>query len=87
MAGSGAGSGSRTYPRGMNWLLGAHSLWWDSFLSFDTQGRGLVPPQLGMPDFVHSPRKEGLTPSEECMGWEGRKWRGWEKEVGTGVGM
>lgn len=37
-------------------------------LSLDTGGKGLVMPQLAMPDFVDSPR--GLTPSKELMGGE-----------------
>lgn len=57
----------------MKRLLGAHFLWWDTFLSPDTVGKDLVLPQLGVQDFVDSPTKERLTSSEELMGvgWGG----------------
>ena len=37
-----SGSRTRIYPRHMNWLIGAHFLWWDTLLSLDTGGSGLV---------------------------------------------
>ena len=31
-------SGTRIYPWCVNWLFGAHSLWWDALLSLDAGG-------------------------------------------------
>lgn len=48
-----------TYPGCMNWLFKAHSLWWDTLLTCDTEvlgEEGLILPQPGMSDFVDSSR-------------------------------
>lgn len=67
----------------MNWLFGSHPLWWDTLLILDTAGRGLVLPQLGLPDFVDSPR-EVLHPLRSGWGWSQGEVAGQERgERGT----
>ena len=61
----------------MNWLFGAHSLWGDTLLSLDTGERGLILPQLSIPDFIDSPTEAlPLLRSES-----GGKLRKWDKNV------
>lgn len=53
----------------MRWFFGAHSLWLDILLSFDTGGSGLVLPQISMSDLIDSTRKV-LPPMRSGWGME-----------------
>lgn len=82
-----AGSGTRTYPRYMNWVFGAHFLWCNTLLSIEAVGRDLILPQVCMPDHVDSLKKD-LTPLRcewGMVAWDVGVER--RKGGGTGVGI
>lgn len=49
------GSTTRIYPCCRSYLIRVHSLWSDTLLRFNAEGRGFILPQTNMPNCVDSP--------------------------------
>ena len=77
------GSGARIYPYCLYWLFGAHSLWRDTLLSLDIEGRTLVLPQSDIQYFVDSPW-EALPSWRRGWGVRGKESGGDRKRGGSG---
>lgn len=66
---------TRTYPGCMNWLVGVHSLWWDTMFIFDAVGEGLSSASTLYADFAYFPREDLPSPRS-----------GWRDGMGRGCG-